>query len=65
VRRDPTRHLHGVLELASLYDATSTEWALGIATEYNSHSHTFVRGVLEQRAAPTVDGTDRVPYAVN
>ena len=58
---DPTRHLHGIMELASLYDAPSMEWALSIASEYNTYSHTFIRGVLEQRAAPAVDGADLTP----
>jgi transposase len=55
---DPTRHLHGIMELASLYDASSLERALLVATEYNTYSHTFVRGVLEHRATPAVDGAD-------
>jgi hypothetical protein len=55
---DPTRHLHGVMELASLYEAASIEWALSVATEYNSYLHTFVRGVLEQRARPAVEGAE-------
>jgi transposase len=58
---DPTRHLHGIMELASLYDANSLERALSVATEYNTYSHTFVRGVLEHRAAPAVDGTELTP----
>jgi hypothetical protein len=58
---DPTRHLHGVMELASLYDAASLERALDVATEYNTYSHTFVRGVLEHRATPAVDGADLMP----
>ena len=52
---DPTRHLHGIMELASLYDATALERALIIATEYTTYSHTFVRGVLEHRAAPATE----------
>jgi transposase len=55
---DPTRHLHGIMELASLYDAASLERALTIATEYNTYSHVFVRGVLEHRATPSVDGAE-------
>src|SRR5262249_25148709 len=58
---DPTRHLHGIMELASLYDAASLERALITASEYNTYSHTFVRGVLEHRTAPAVDGADPVP----
>ena len=58
---DPTRHLHGIMELASLYDAASLERALLVATEYNTYSHTFVRGVLEHKAAPSVEGTELTP----
>jgi transposase len=58
---DPTRHLHGIMELASLYDAASLEHALDVATEYNTYSHTFVRGVLEHRAVPAVDGAELTP----
>jgi transposase len=58
---DPTRHLHGIMELASLYDAASLERALLVATEYNTYSHTFVRGVLEHKAVPTVEGSEITP----
>jgi transposase len=58
---DPTRHLHGIMELASLYDSASLERALSIAAAYNTYSHTFVRGVLEHRTAPVVDGTELTP----
>jgi hypothetical protein len=58
---DPTRHLYGVMELASLYDAASLERALITATEYNTYSHTFVRGVLEHRTAPAVGGAELTP----
>lgn len=58
---DPTRHLHGVMELASLYDAASLERALDVAAEYNTYSHTFVRGVLEHQTAPAVDGAELTP----
>jgi hypothetical protein len=54
---DPTRQLHGIMELASLYDPASLERTLSIAAECNTYSHTFVRGVLEHRTAPVVDGT--------
>ena len=46
------------MELASLYDAASLERALLVATEYNTYSHTFVRGLLEHRVAPTVEGSE-------
>ena len=54
---DPTRHLHGIMELASLYDAASLERALLVAAEYNTYSHTSVRSVLEHKAEPSVEGT--------
>src|SRR5207237_2565357 len=37
---DPTRHLHGIMDLASLYDAASLERPRLVATEYNTYSHT-------------------------
>ncbi len=58
---DPTRHLHGIMELTSLYDAASLDRALLVATEYNTYSHTFVRGVLEHKAVPAVEGTGITP----
>jgi Mu transposase-like protein len=58
---DPARHRHGIMELASLYDAASLERALLVATEYNTYSHTFVRGVLEHKAAPRVEGSEITP----
>ena len=66
---DPARHLHGIMELASLYDPASLERALLIATEYNTYSHTFVRGVLEHRAVPALERAEvmtvrAVPAAV-
>src|SRR5919199_4168485 len=55
---DPTRHLRGIMELASLYDGASLDRALIIATEYNTYSHTFVRGILEHRASPAVGSAE-------
>jgi transposase len=55
---EPTRHLHGLMELASLYDAPSLEQALRLAQAYNTYSASFVRGLLEHGAAPRVPGTD-------
>lgn len=62
---DPARHLHGVMELTSLYDPASVERALVVASEYHAYSHTFVRGVLEHRAAPAVaDAEIPTPHAL-
>ena len=52
---DPTRHLHGIMELASLYDPASLERALVVACEHNTYSHAFVRGLLEHGTAPVVE----------
>jgi hypothetical protein len=49
------------MELASLYDAVIFERALDVAIEYNTYSHTFVRGVLERRPVLTIDGADLMP----
>jgi hypothetical protein len=61
---NPADHLRPILELADVYDETSMEDAFGIARTYNTYSHTFVRGVLEQAgavapvdAAPVVTAT--------
>ena len=45
-------HLRGVMQLASLYSDASLSWAFDIALEYNTFSHTFVRGLLESGAVP-------------
>jgi len=45
-------HLRGVMQLASLYSDASLRWAFDVAGEYNTFSHTFVRGLLESGAAP-------------
>ena len=50
---NPAAHLRGVLELALLYDAARLEAAFAVAQEYNTYSHTFVRGVLESGGPPT------------
>jgi transposase len=55
---DPTRHLRGIMDLVSLYDAPSVERALGVAQTYNTYSHAFVRGVLEHGAVPALDGAE-------
>lgn len=60
---DPTRHLHGIMDLASLYDAPSLEQALHLAQSYNTYSAVFVRGLLEQTQAPTPEGAAGPPTA--
>jgi hypothetical protein len=45
-------HLRGVMQLASVYSDASLRWAFDVALEYNTFSHTFVRGLLESGAAP-------------
>jgi Mu transposase, C-terminal domain len=45
-------HLRGVMQLASLYSDASLRWAFDVAAEYNTFSHSFVRGLLESGAAP-------------
>ena len=49
---NPVAHLRGVMQLASLYSDASLRWAFDVAAEYNTFSHTFVRGLLESGAAP-------------
>jgi transposase len=48
---NPADHLRPILELADVYDAASLERTFVIARRYNTYSHTFVRGVLEQDGA--------------
>src|SRR5207253_4693597 len=45
---NPADHLRPILELADVYDAASLERAFATARTYNTYSHTFVRGILEQ-----------------
>ena len=51
---NPTEHLRGVMELASLYDERSLRRAFTLAQEYKTYSHAFIRGLLESRAIPQV-----------
>jgi transposase len=60
---NPSDHLRPILELADVYDAASVVHAFTIARTYNTYSHTFIRGVLEQDgvvaaadAAPIMSG---------
>jgi transposase len=45
---NPADHLRPILELADVYDVASLEHAFATARTYNTYSHTFVRGILEQ-----------------
>jgi hypothetical protein len=45
---NPADQLRPVLELADVYEAASLEHAFTTARTYNTYSHTFVRGILEQ-----------------
>jgi transposase len=49
---NPVAPLRAVMELAALYPEASLRWAFTVAVEYNSYSHTFVRGLLESGAVP-------------
>lgn len=47
---NPADHLRAILELAILYQPVSLEQAFGLAREYNTYSHSFIRGLLESGA---------------
>src|SRR5581483_6821863 len=49
---NPATHLRGVLELALLYDTAHLEQAFGVAQEYQTYSHGFIRGLLESGQPP-------------
>ena len=63
------------MELATLYEAASLERAFGLAREYHTYSHRFIRGLLESteqsaatlvaapRAEPLVSGSRALPAA--
>ena len=53
---NPASHLHGIMELAALYDQASLERAFALAHEYTTYSHGFVRGLLEGSDHPSVAG---------
>jgi hypothetical protein len=48
---NPADHLRPILELADVYDLARLAQAFVIARRYNTYSHTFVGGVLEQDGA--------------
>lgn len=52
----PAAPLRSILELAELYPADRMDWAFAVAADYNSYSHTFIRGLLESGAGPEVSG---------
>ena len=47
-KMNPADQLRPILELADVYDSASLEHAFTTAGTYNTYSHTFVRGILEQ-----------------
>src|SRR5260221_10440448 len=51
----PADQLRPILEFADVYDSASLEHAFTTAGTYNTYSHTFVRGILEQ------EGTTALP----
>lgn len=51
-RMHPEAHLRPILELAEGYDDASCARAFGLAHEYVSYSHAFVRGLLERDGQP-------------
>jgi hypothetical protein len=54
---NPADHLRPILELADVYDAASVEHAFTTARTYNTYSHTFVRGILEQEGTTQTIGS--------
>jgi transposase len=50
---NPANQLRPILELADVYDASSLAHAFVTAISYNTYSHTFVRGILEQEGTTT------------
>ena len=45
---NPADQLRPILELADVYAVTSLEHAFTTARTYNTYSHSFVRGIVEQ-----------------
>jgi len=58
---NPADHIRPILELADVYDAASLERAFATARTYNTYSHTFTRGILEQEG--TTAHTPALPIA--
>jgi transposase len=57
---NPVAHLKPILELAGLYPRQALLKAFGLAHEYNTFSHHFIRGLLE-RELPTTFPPERGP----
>jgi hypothetical protein len=55
---NPVAHLRGVLELATTYPPETLERAFGLAHRYNTFSHAFIQGLVEQASpdTPSPDG---------
>lgn len=49
-RLNPESHIRGILQLTNLYPAEALEEAFTQAQEYNTFSHSFIRGLLEGKA---------------
>ena len=52
----PAAPLRAILDLAELYPAARMVWAFAVAADYNSYSHSFIRGLLESGTGPEVSG---------
>jgi len=52
---NPAQQLRAIMDLVTLYDPAALEHAFGVAHEYATYSHSFVRGLLESGDRPTVD----------
>lgn len=50
---NPVAHLRGILELAVTYPPEALERAFGLAHRYNTFSHAFIQGLVEQAAPDT------------
>jgi transposase len=60
-RPNGAAHLRGVLALAELYPREALTSAFEAAREYNTYSHTFVRGLLESIGATRAQQPTSVP----
>lgn len=58
---NPVAPLRAILDLAQLYPEERLAWAFALAADYNSYSHTFVRGLLESGATPEAAAVTPVP----
>jgi hypothetical protein len=54
---NPADHLRPILELADVYDVASLEHSFATARTYNTYSHSFVRGILEQEGTTQTEAS--------